>query len=191
MIGELSRRRSSDLRSQGRLGPRAIRRTRQVATTRNGEMLSQRAAAPGVARVARAGQERLADWLQSSVLVQLVLAMGFVALAALLYLGQASQVSVLEVNISDLQSRQVQLNADYASLEANATSLQSLQRVEHLATTQLHMTRPDLSTAVWVQPVLPRIVPLRPLNADTLAAQRASEPLAWIRHVVGLVQSSL
>ena len=185
MIGELSRRRSVE--------PRTVRRTRQVATARHRGMDDRRATmpVPNVARTAHASRQRLADWTQSSVLLQLVLAMGLVALAALLYLAQAGQVSVLQYNIADLQARQVQLNAQYASLEASATSLQSLQRVEHLATAQLHMIRPDLSTAVWVQPVIPRITPLRPINADTVTAERASQPLAWIRHVVQQVQSSL
>jgi cell division protein FtsL len=120
-----------------------------------------------------------------------MLAMTFVAVAALLYLAQASQASVLEFNIADQQSQQIQLTAQNASLQSTAIALQSLQRVDQIATTQLHMTKPDPSSAIWVRPVIPNVVAIRPLNADTLSAQRQSEPLAWMARVITRIKSVL
>jgi cell division protein FtsL len=149
------------------------------------------------ARPAIAGRERLTQALGQSVLVQLMLAMAFVALAALLYLAQASQASVLQFNIADLQDQQAQLNVQNANLHATAISLESLQRVDTIAIRQLHMTTPDLSTSIWVHPVIPCSgtpcgwSTIRPLNADTVSAERQSQPLGWMRRFVALVKSSL
>jgi cell division protein FtsL len=124
-------------------------------------------------------------------MVQLMLAMSLVAFAALLYLVQASQASVLEYNIAELQAQQVQLQATNADLHAQVTALQSPTRIDLLARNQLHMTKPDISTAIWVRPVMPRITSPRPLNADLVEAQRASQPLAWLQHLVTFVKLSL
>ena len=124
-------------------------------------------------------------------MVQLMLAMSLVAFAALLYLVQASQASVLEYNIAELQTEQVQLQATNADLHAQVTALQSPTRIDLFARNQMHMTKPDISTAIWVRPVLPRIVSPRPLNADLVDAQHASEPLAWLEHLAAFVKMSL
>src|SRR5579884_2599677 len=89
------------------------------------------------ARPAIAGRERLARWIGASVLVQLMLAMAFIAMAALLYLAQASQASILEYNIAEMQTRQTQLMATNAGLRASATTLQSPTRIDTLASTRL------------------------------------------------------
>lgn len=143
------------------------------------------------AKPAISGRERIAQTLGDSVLVQLMLAMALVAFAALLYLFQASHVSVLEMNISDLQSQQVQLRMDNAALRSTATTLQSLQRVDAAATGRLHMTRPDLSTTIWIRPVVPRLSSIRAVNADTVEAQRQSQPLAWMERALAAAKSSL
>lgn len=143
------------------------------------------------ARPAIAGRERLAQALGQSVLVQLMLAMSFVALAALLYMAQASQVSVQQINISELQSDRVQLTSDNASLRATTTDLQSLPRIDAVATSRLHMTKPDLSTAIWVSPVVPRVPVPHTAGGDVAAAQRQSEPLTWLEHFVSMIQASL
>lgn len=122
--------------------------------------------------------------------IRLALAMTCIAVAGILYLAQASQVSVLEYNTSYLQAQQVQLDAQNAALRSTATQLQSLQRIDTLATQQLHMTKPDLSTAIWINPIFPRATPVRPLNADLVAAMRASQPLSWMQRFIVLVKSS-
>jgi hypothetical protein len=95
------------------------------------------------------------------------------------------------MNIGDLQAAQTQLRMDNASLHATATSLQSLQRVDAIATNQLHMARPDLSNTIWIRPVTPRLGVIRAVNADTVEAQRQSQPLAWMRRAIAVVRSSL
>jgi cell division protein FtsL len=144
-----------------------------------------------VARPSVSGRERLSLSTGNSVLIQLALAMSLVALAAMVYLFQASQVSILEMNIGDMQNQQVQLRIDNAALQTTASSLQSLQRVDAIATNQLHMTRPDISTSMWITPVAPHITAIRAVNADVIDAQRQSQPLAWMQNVVTLVKSSL
>lgn len=136
-------------------------------------------------------RERLGQLTADSTLVQLMLAMTCVAAAGLLYLAQASQVSVLQYNMAGLQYQQTTLSAQNASLRATATQLQSLQRIDTAATSQLHMTKPDLSNAIWITPVTPPAVQIRPSNADTVAAERASQPLAWMSQVFTVVRSSL
>lgn len=136
-------------------------------------------------------RERLAHVSADSTLVQLMLAMTCVAAAGLLYLAQASQVSVLQYNIAGLQYQQTTLNAQNASLRASATQLQSLQRIDTAATSQLHMTKPDLSNAIWITSATPPKVTIRPYNADTVAAERASQPLAWMTYFFTVVRSSL
>jgi cell division protein FtsL len=140
---------------------------------------------------ALAGRERLGEALGQSVLVQLMLVLAFFALAGLLYMAQQSQVSVQEINISVLRSERVELVAKNTSLRTTATSLSSLQRIDAAATSQLHMTKPDLSATVWVSPVVPRVTAPPAVNADTVAAQQSSQPLAWMAHAIRVVQSSL
>jgi cell division protein FtsL len=144
-----------------------------------------------VARPAVSGRERLSVSVANSVLVQLALAMSLVAFAAMIYLFQASQFSILEMNISDLQNQQAQLKVDNAALQTTASSLQSIQRVDRIATTQLHMTKPDIATFMWIVPATPRMPVVRAVNADLLEAQRQSQPLAWMQHFASFVQSSL
>jgi cell division protein FtsB len=136
-------------------------------------------------------RERLAHLTADSTLVQLMLAMTCVAAAGLLYLAQASQVSVLQYNMAGLQYQQTTLNARNASLRATATQLQSLQRIDTAATSQLHMTKPDLSTAIWITAPVPPAVHIYASNADTVAAEQASQPLAWMTRFVTVVRSSL
>lgn len=143
--------------------------------------------------------------LGQSVLVRLLLAMSFVALAGLLYLLQASQASVLEVNISDLQASHAQLAAENASLRITATSLQSLPRIDDVATHRLHMLKPDLSSAIWISPVLPQVgvrqadgslsttdSPATPIWLTQMSsAQHRSQPLGWMKRLLTLIRSSL
>jgi len=143
--------------------------------------------------------------LGRSVLVQLLLAMSFVALAALLYLLQASQGSVLAVNIANLQVQRSQLVAQNASLRATATSLQSFRRIDDIATRQLHMTKIDLSNTIWLRPTVPPVGTLQGTTAGTtygpsgaplwvsqmVAAQHRSEPRGWIERLAAFVKSSL
>jgi cell division protein FtsL len=157
-----------------------------VAGRRTTSQIERRRLLPAIA-----GRERLLQALSSSVLVQIMLAMTCVAVAGLLYLAQASQASVLQFSIGDQQTRQVQLSAENASLRQQATQLQSLRRVDFVATTQLHMTKPELSSAVWITATAPRLPAVRTVRAGMLAAERASQPLAWIDRAVRFVQSSL
>ncbi len=142
-------------------------------------------------RPAISGRERLGLSIGNSVLIQLALAMSLVAFAAMIYLFQASQVSILEMNISGLQNQEVQLRVDNAALQTTASSLQSIQRVDAIATNRFRMTKPDISAALWITPAAPRLSDIRGINADVFEAQRQSEPLAWMKHVVTVVQSSL
>ncbi len=143
------------------------------------------------ARSAVAGREQLTRNLAASIPVRLALAMTCVAVAGVLYLAQASQVSVLEYNTADLQNQQVLSSAQNASLRATAIQLQSLQRVDAAATQQLHMTKPGISNVVWIGPVNPPAIQVRPLNADVVSAQHASRPLAWMQAFILSVKSSL
>lgn len=143
------------------------------------------------ARPAVAGRERLADALGGSVLVQLMLAMSFVALAALLYMAQAGQASVQEINISELQYQRMQLVQTNTNLRALATSLRSPQRVDTIATTQLHMGSPDPATIIWLNAVVPPVPAIAPVNADTVAAQQSSQPLAEMERAIRFIRASL
>jgi cell division protein FtsL len=129
--------------------------------------------------------------IETSVLARLVTAMALFAVAGLLYLAQASQVSVHEFNIADLQQQQATLTMQNASLHAQATSLQSPDRIAQIAGTRLHMAPPDLSRAIWITPVLPTVAPVPGSDADTEAAMQGSEPAAWMQRLVTLIQSSL
>ena len=120
-----------------------------------------------------------------------MLAMTLMALAALLYLAQASQVSVLQFSIAELQTERTQLALENASLRMVATNLQSVRRVDRLASDQLHMIKPDISTSVWVWPVVPPVPSARTPEADRAAAQQASQPGSWLRRFVRLVLSEL
>ena len=144
-----------------------------------------------MARPAISGRERLSLSIGNSVLIQLALAMSLVAFAAMVYLFQASQYSILEMNIADLQNQQVQLKLDNATLQTTASGLQSIPRVDRIATTQMHMTRPDMGSFMWITPATPRLPVIRAVNADLVDAQRQSQPLAWMQHAAKFVQSSL
>jgi cell division protein FtsL len=157
-----------------------LRARRQPAIDRTGSV------APVVAL-----RERLADGLQHSVLMQLMLAMSFVALAGMLYLAQASQTSVLQFNIQDLHYTQTQLAAQNASLQAAATSLNSVTRVNSLALGRFQMTKPDFSHAIWINVSAPTVVLLQPAYANVRSAQRQSRPAAWIVRFLSVVKNSL
>jgi len=136
-------------------------------------------------------RERLADGLQHSVLMQLMLAMSFVAVAGMLYLAQASQASVLQFNIQDLQNTRTQISAQNAGLEATATSLNSVTRVNTLALGQYHMTEPDFPHAIWINVSAPTVVLLRPAYTSVVSAQRQSRPAAWMVRFLSVVKNSL
>jgi cell division protein FtsL len=120
-----------------------------------------------------------------------MLVMSLIAFAGLLYLAQTSQVDVLKFTISDLRAERTQLTAQNASLHAEATSLQSITRIDQIATTQLHMAQPDLSSAVWVRPVTPRVAPLPSVASDAAQAERSSQPLAWMQRALRAIKASL
>lgn len=141
-------------------------------------------------RSALAGRARLTA-LRQSVLVRLILAMTLMALAALLYLAQASQVSVLQFSIAELQTERTQLALENASLRMTATNLKSVRRVDRLASDQLHMTKPDISTSVWVWPVIPTMPATPTRTADRASALQASQPVAWMHRFIRLVVSEL
>ncbi|HZU12565.1 MAG TPA: hypothetical protein VFB58_06965 [Chloroflexota bacterium] len=138
-----------------------------------------------------AGRRRLGEALGRSVVIQLMLAMSFVALAALLYMVQASQITVQQINIAVLRSDRQQLVAQNAQFRSQAVALQSLQRIDSLATGRLHMATPDITTAIWVKPVFRRVTPLASPSGDIVAAQRASSPLTWLEHALTTVHDSL
>ena len=140
---------------------------------------------------ARAGRERLAEALGKSVLVQLMLAMTFIALAALLYMAQESQISVQQINIAGLRAQHMQLAADNVSLRSSATSLQETPRIDTIATTTLGMSIPDASSRMWLTVSVPALQPQQPIDADTIAAERNSQPLAWMSRALHELQDSL
>jgi cell division protein FtsL len=128
---------------------------------------------------------------EHSMLLQLMLAMCFVAGAAVLYLAQASQTSVMEYDIAGLQRQELQLNLKNADLHSVATNLQSFQRIGAIATDQLHMIKPAPSATIWIRPAVPW-VPSSPLpEVSTNQATRRSQPLAWMRNFFSFVASSL
>jgi cell division protein FtsL len=131
------------------------------------------------------------ETLGGSVLVQLMLAMTFIAVAFLLYMAQESQISVQQINMAVLRSQHMQLVAENTTLRAAATGLQSTPRVDRIATTRLGMSVPDASNTIWVSVSVPPLPPVRPVNADVVAAERQSAPMAWLGRFVRTVQSSL
>lgn len=159
----------------------ASRSTRPVRRSRH-----ERWALPAVA-----GRARLTEALGQSVLVQLMLAMSFVALAALLYMAQASQITVQQINIAVLRDSRQQLVAQNADLRSRADALQSLQRVQNIAITRFHMATPDITTAIWIRPRTVRVSPLPLPGGDVAAAERASSPLTWIEHTLTVIHDSL
>ncbi len=140
---------------------------------------------------AMAGRERLMEALGQSVLVQLMLAMTFIAVAFLLYMAQESQISVQQINLSVLRSNHMQLVANNTTLRTSATSLQSATRIDQTASTRLGMSAPDNSAYIWVQVAVPPLAPVHPVNADAMAAETQSAPLAWMGRFLNSVQSSL
>ena len=166
----------------------------RAAVGRSGALRTKSAASPWRARWSRrpaiAGRERLAAALGQSVLVRLMLATSLVALAALLYMVQASQASVQQININTLRTEQMDLAAAQTNYNATASTLKSTTRIDFEATSKLQMG-PSASLPIWVYPVVPRVGAISSVNADTSAAQRASQPLAWMGRAVSFVHSSL
>jgi hypothetical protein len=85
----------------------------------------------------------------------------------------------------------MQLAAQNAGLQATATSLSSLTRINALALGPSHMTKPDFSHAIWITVSAPSVVPLRPAYTNELAAQRQSGPAGWIVRFLRIVKHSL
>src|SRR5581483_3662878 len=133
-----------------------------------------------------AGPRRLASSIGRSDLVHLMLAMSLFAGALLLYLMQAGKVSVSQLNISELQAQQTQLNAQVAALQAQRANLTAMTRVQSIAINQLHMGLPAPGRTVWVQAYLPVVRIARP-SGNAGAAARASAPLTQIEDFIGYV----
>lgn len=133
-------------------------------------------------------RQRLAEAINHSVLAQLIGVLALIFIAALIYLSQAGQVSVMQYSIAGLQRQQIALQMQYSNLYATATGLQSLQRVETIAITKLHMSKPSYS-GLWIQPAVPRL-PV-PLQDPTSSAQSQSQPLAWMDHAVHVIAAQL
>jgi hypothetical protein len=161
--------------------------SRTTATQRASAVsLGQRLAA----RPAIAGRERLAEALGESLVVQLMLVMSLVVFAALIYLNQASNVSVLQYQISDLTVQQSRLRQENAQLNAIRSHLKQPARIS-AAAQQMHMLSPDASNPVWVKVRVPIVHPLEPIASDLRTAETRSEPQSWVRRFVGLVGSAL
>lgn len=160
--------------------------TRASRGRERGRRLPTLPAAPAIA-----GRERLMEALGRSVLVQLMLAMTFIAVAFLLYMAQESQISVQQINMSVLRSQHMQLVADNTTLRARATALQSTPRIDWTASTRLGMLASDQNSKVWVPVSVPQLPALRPVSADAVAAESQSAPLAWMSRFLHSVQSSL
>ena len=159
---------------------------RPAVTGRRVEALTDRmVVAPAIA-----GRERLRELIDRSTLAQLIAAMALISCAALIYLNQASKVSVLQFTIADLQRQQIQLRMQNADLYARASALQNLQRIESQATSQLHMSKPDYANTVWIRPIVPQVAP-PPGNAAAVRARSQSQPLAWMTHAIQYLVAQL
>jgi cell division protein FtsL len=139
---------------------------------------------------ARAGRERLAQFLDGSFLARLMLAMMLVAIASIIYLAQASQESILQFGLSDLQQQQMQLNSKNAALQAQMSQLQSTQRFDSTASQRLGMVKPSVSP-VWLSPTVPRFQATPPPDVSLQKAEQESQPLAWMKSFVSAVLASL
>src|SRR5579875_3143223 len=143
----------------------------------------RRSAVARVVEPLAAGPQRSLAALSRSDLVQLMLAMSLFAGAILLYLMQAENASVTQLNISMLQSQQAQLNAQLARSQTQASNLGTEPRVQYLATSELHMSAPGPANTVWLNVTLPpiqRVPP--PVNVNRSALD--SEPLAQIKSFI-------
>jgi len=120
-----------------------------------------------------------------------MLALTFIALAGLVSLAQASQESVVSYQISSLTDQNIALMSQNANLAATANNLQSLQRIDSAATSTFHMTKPDLSSTVWVRPLVPRVVPVPVVDTSGSQVKHASSPLAWVQNFFTFVKNSL
>jgi cell division protein FtsL len=138
-----------------------------------------------------AGRERLSRLIGDTVAVRLMLATVLVAIACLFYLAQASQVSVVELNIGYLQTEGAHLNVENANLHASAAGYQSLPRISSEALNKLHMVQPDMAQTVWVRSVVPQIIVPRDAGREVKDAMTRSQPLAWMHRFVSLVRASL
>lgn len=161
-------------------------RGRSSARRERSWRLPSLSAAPAIA-----GRQRLMEALGTSALIQLMLAMTLIAVAFLLYMAQESQISVQQINLSILRSQHMQLVADNTSLGITASGLQSTPRVDRLATSRLGMSTTDTNPPMYVSVTAPALAPIRPVNADTVEAQRASSPLAWMGRFLDSLHSSL
>lgn len=168
------------------ISERAIPVRGRVASGERAWRLPSLRAAPAIA-----GRQRLMEALGQSVLIQLMLAMTLIAVALLLYMAQESQISVQQINLSVLRSNHMQLVADNTTLRARATALQSTPRIDRTASTRLGMSAPDNSSYMWVNVAVPPLPAVHPVNADVLAAERQSSPVAWMGRLIHTVQSSL
>lgn len=157
---------------------------RRVSTRRQ-ENLVERIVLP-----IAAGPQRLISSIGRSDLVHLMLAMSLFAVALLLYLMQAGKVSVIQLNISEFQAQQTQLNAQVAALQAQQANLTAMSRVQSIALNQLHMGPPASSNTVWVQSYLPPVHIARP-SGNINSAVRASSPLTQIENFISFVRASL
>jgi cell division protein FtsL len=162
-----------------------------IAEQLSPRILPRNRAIPWPFRRARAVRDWLVESLVRSVLVQLMLAMSLVSAAAMLYLAQASQASVIDFDLAEIKAQQIQLNAENAGLHSQANQLQALQRIDALATSSLHMTKPDLTTTVWVKPFVPKVRHVPSFYPTAGAATESSSPLAWTQRFLTAVRNSL
>lgn len=141
-------------------------------------------AAPAIA-----GRDLLARLMGRSLLARLSIAMACVFVAGVLYLAQASQISVREYDMQKLQSQNVTLTTDNAELLARQAALRSMPRVISIATTKLHMVR--AAHPLWVTVQIPLIPAMSGVGTSAKAADARSDPLTWMRNFIDLAKAQL
>jgi cell division protein FtsL len=181
MIGESSR-------AHPAISPRITGTRSSTRTVVPGRLLERPAIG---AERSTALPQRLERLVGDSTPVRLMLATVLVAIAFLLYLAQASQASVIDLNIGYLQAESAQLNVENTNLRTTAATFRSTQRISLAAINHLHMVQPDMAHTVWVRAAFPTVAPPIDGGADSRRAQQRSQPLAWTRRLVSFVRASL
>jgi cell division protein FtsL len=109
-----------------------------------------------------------------------------ISLSVVLYVLQANQANVLELRLNSSQAETLQLTDINSQLQVQADRLSGIQRIERIATSQLHMIKPALSATIWLGVTVPSDHPRPPQPV-----QVRTGPLAWMESMIHTVSSGL
>jgi hypothetical protein len=112
-------------------------------------------------------------------------------LTSLLYLSQTSDIATTGYDIADLQTQKQELEMQNEQLRLKVAQLESLDRVDHEASTRLHMGPPQREIYVTAVPISIPPPVATPSQPSSSASSRTIALVRWIARQVSALRGAI